>query len=192
VYAIVDRDWTGIGHLVAGLLLCAAAVALLLFSFGGDSPAVEAAPVVAPAPPAVPGIEIRKQAAGEPFRVAGASFEVLRSPQAGWANAARARPMPAGVRSVVLAVEVVNRGRTRFNPGLLSYLLKGPDGAVYAPARGGVVGPAGLGLASGLPRGAAAVERLVFAIPTRLRRPVLAIQPAPARPLEVRVRLGRG
>jgi hypothetical protein len=192
VYVLVDRDWTGVGHLTAGLLLCAAAAVLLLASFGGGSPSVEAPPSSPPARLASLGVAVRHEAVGRRFEVAGASFRVLRSPAAGWASAARARPLPAGVRREVLAVEVTNHTRSRFNPGLLSYLLRGAGGALYAPDRGGVVGPAGLGLASGLPRGAGAEERLVFLVPARLRHPVLAIQPSPARPLEVRVRLGRG
>jgi hypothetical protein len=192
MYVFVDRDWTGVGHLIAGLLLCGAAFALLFLSFGGDSPSVETgAGAPPPTPAAGPEFEVRHEATARRFEVASASFLVLDRPPASWASAARARPLPPGIRREVLAVEVTNRGRSRFNPGLLSYLLKGPDGALYAPERGGVVGPAGLGLASGLPRGASAEERLVFAVPARLRHPVLAIQPSPARPLEVRVRLGR-
>ncbi len=193
MYVLVDRDWTGVWHLVAGLLLCAAAAALLFASFGQGSPPVEMEPVAAPPPlQAGGGVEVRHEVAGRRFEVAGASFLVLGSPGARWANAVSARPTPPGVRRQVLAVEVTNRTRDRFNPGLLSYLLKGPGGALYAPDRGGVVGPTGLGLASGLPPGARAQERLVFTVPARLRRPVLAIQPSPARPLEVRVRLGQG
>jgi hypothetical protein len=192
MYVLADRDWTGAWHLIAGLLLCAAAAALLFASFGGGAPRAEVEPAAAPPPPSAGGgVEVRHEHAGHRFEVVGASFLVLESLGAPWASAARTRPMPSGVRRVVLAVEVTNRTRDRFNPGLLSYLLKGPDGALYAPDRGGVVGPTGLGLASGLPRGSGAEERLVFTVPARLRRPVLAIQPSPARPLEVRVRLGR-
>lgn len=196
MYAIADlfayRDWTGAGHLVAGLLFCAGAFLLLFVSFGGGSRPLETGPSAPPALVAAPALAVRHEAAGRSFEVAGASFRVLGRPDAGWARAARARPLPPGLRREVLAVEVVNRTRSRFNPGLLSYLLKGPNGRLYAPERGGVVGPSGLGLASGLPRGARAEERLVFSVPARLRRPVLAIQPSPSRPLEVRVRLGRG
>jgi len=193
VHVLAYRDWTGAGHFVAGLLLCVGAFVLLFVSFGGDSPVPEAASAPPPvARPAGSGIEVRHEALGRSFDAGGASFRVVTHPDAGWAEAARAARTPPGVRREVLAVEVVNRGRSRFNPGLLSYLLRGPDGALYAPERGGVVGPAGLGFVSGLPRGASAQERLVFAVPARLRHPVLAIQPSPARALEVRVRLGRG
>jgi hypothetical protein len=193
MYVLVDRDWTGVGQLIAGLLLCGAAAALLFVSFGGDAGSVE----TEPGPPsaasvAEPQLAVRHEQAGHRFTVAGASFLVLDTPAAAWASAARAHPLPAGIRREVLAVEVTNRSRSRFNPGLLSYLLRGSSGALYAPERGGVVGPNGLGLASGLPRGASAEERLVFAVPARLRHPVLAIQPSPARPLEVRVPLGQG
>jgi hypothetical protein len=193
VYVFVDRDWTGVGHLIGGLLLCGAAIALLLVSFGSDAASVETEPSPPPASPAsTPALAVRHEVTGHRFAAAGATFLVLERPPASWASAVRARPLPPGIRREVLAVEVTNRARARFNPGLLSYLLKGPNGALYAPERGGVVGPNGLGLASGLPRGASAEERLVFAVPARLRHPVLAIQPSPARPLEVRVRLGRG
>jgi hypothetical protein len=191
MHVFAYRDWTGAPHLVAGVLLCLGALLLLLAPFGGDSAPGEAARSAAPAPvrPAA-ALEVRREAVGRRFEVAGASFRVLAHPGAGWASAARAARTPPGTRREVLAVEVVNRSRARFNPGLLSYLLRGPDGALYAPERGGIVGPAGLGYASGLPRGARAVERLVFSVPARLRHPVLALQPSPTRPLEVRVRLG--
>jgi hypothetical protein len=190
VYPFGDRDWTGVGHLVLGLLLCGGALALLLTSLGGTSPP-SAEQSAAPPPPARPAarVEIRREPAGRPFTVAGASFTVLPHPGAAWAAAARAGGI-GGSRLEVLAVEVVNRTRTGFNPALLSYLLRGRGNALYAPERGGTVGPNGLGLASGLPRGARAEERLVFAVPVGLRHPVLAIQPSPVRPLELRIQLG--
>jgi hypothetical protein len=61
---------------------------------------------------------------------------------------------------------------------------------MYAPERAGAVGPRGLGLASGLPVGARAEERLVFSLPDALRHPVLAIQPSPSLPVEARIPLG--
>jgi hypothetical protein len=91
---------------------------------------------------------------------------------------------------IVAAVEVRNLGRKRFNPGLLTYLLRGAHDTLYAPTRAGVVGSAGLGQASGLPIGAHAEERLVFRPQAALRRPVLAFQPLPSAAVEVRVPLG--
>jgi hypothetical protein len=191
VYFLLDRDWEGATHFLLALLLAGAAVTLLFASFGGGTPG-EAVPEAAtpvghfsaaPTP-------VRHETPTRSFTVAGASFAVLPDPGGSWARTAAARPAAPGQRLVVAAVAVVNRSRRQFNPGLLSYLLRGPGGALYSPQRAGVVGPAGLGLASGLPRGARAEERLVFSVPARFRHPVLALQPAATQALEVRVPLG--
>jgi hypothetical protein len=193
MYVFADRDWEGVSHLVAALILCAAAAALLFVSLGGDSSGSSALPGSGAAPAApVPRLSVRHESAGSVFEVAGASFTVAVDPPAGWASSIRARRPKPGQRWFVAAVEVVNGGRHGFNPGLLSYLARGPHGALYAPLKAGAVGPQGLGLASGLPAGARAEERLVFSLPAALRHPVLAIQPSPARALEVRVPLVAG
>jgi hypothetical protein len=190
VYVLLDRDWEGASHFLAALGLCAAAVALLFVSLGGGSPEGATTAPGGAAAPATARIEIRRESSDESFAVAGASFLVRGHPQAAWASSFRARAAKPGQRWVVAAVEVTNDSRPGFNPGLLSYLARGPHGALYAPLRAGAVGPQGLGLASGLPAGARAEERLVFSLPDSLRPPVLAIQPAPTRALEVRVPLG--
>ena len=190
MYVFVDRDWAGVSHLVAALLLCAAAAGLLFVSLGGDSSGSALLPGAGAAPTApAPRLAVRHEPAGSAFEVAGASFTVDVNPTAGWAGSIRARQPRRGQRWFVAAVAVVNGSRHGFNPGLLSYLARGPHGALYAPLKAGAVGPQGLGLASGLPAGSRAEERLVFSLPAALRHPVLAIQPAPARALEVRVPL---
>lgn len=192
MYFLLDRDWEGATHFLLALLLASAAATLLFASFGGGSSGDSAlAPAASPvADFSAAPTPVRRAAPARPFTVAGASFKVLPDPGDGWARAAVARPAAPGQRLVVAAVEVVNHSRRQFNPGLLSYLLRGPKGALYSPRRAGVVGPAGLGLASGLPRGTTAEERLVFAVPRGFRHPVLALQPAATRALEVRVPLG--
>lgn len=184
------RDWTGVSFFLGSLFLAAAAVALLFVSFGAG--ASNRAGVAAAAPEGavpIPQIVVRVEAAEQPFAVAGATFTVDPSPRARWATAFRAREAQPGQHWVVAAVRVVNDSRRGFNPGLLSYLARGPRGALFAPTRAGVAGPAGLGEATGLPAGAGAEERLVFSLPDSLRHPVLAIQPVPTRALEVRVPL---
>jgi hypothetical protein len=190
MYVLVDRDWAGVSHFVAALLLCAAAAGLLFVSLDGDSSGSSVLPGSDPAPAAPPPrLEVRHQAAGSAFEVAGASFTVDVAPAAGWARAIRAQRPRAGQRWFLASVAVVNGSRHGFNPGLLSYLARGPHGALYAPLKAGAVGPQGLGLAGGLPAGAGAEERLVFSLPATLLHPVLAIQPAPSRALELRVPL---
>ncbi len=190
MYALLDRDWEGAPHFLAALGLCAAAAALLFVSLGDGSSDGVTAPVGGAAPAAAAPIAIRREEPGRSFEVAGASFLVRGHPQAAWASSFRDRAAKPGQHWVLAAVEVTNASRRGFNPGLLSYLARGPRGALYAPLRAGAVGPQGLGLASGLPVGARAEERLVFPLPDSLRHPVLAIQPAPTRALEVRVPLG--
>jgi hypothetical protein len=192
VYLLTERDWEGIPLVLAGLLLAAAAAALLFVSVGsgphgGSSPQLVAQPTAGP----MPRITVRGERAGEPFTAAGAAFRVASHPSSAWAVAARRLGAGADRRLVVVAVAVENLSRRHFNPALLSFLLRSRGGALIAPREAGIVGPDGLGLASGLPAGAHAEERLVFESPARLRRPVLAIQPSPSRALEVRVPLGR-
>jgi hypothetical protein len=188
--AFAYRDWTGASYFLGALLLLAAAVALLFVSLGGGAATRAGAPVASgTGAGAAPEIVVRRKAVGRPFEVAGASFSVDANPAAGWASTAQSREAKPGQRWVVAAVEIVNHERRAFNPGLLSYLARGPRGALYAPVRAGVVGPSGLGEASGLPAGAGAEERLLFSLPKSLRHPVLAIQPSPTQPLEVRVPL---
>ncbi|HET7444105.1 MAG TPA: hypothetical protein VFJ57_05545 [Solirubrobacterales bacterium] len=191
MYVLADRDWVGVPQILVALLLGAAAAVLLFVSVGGGSPRPGSDLVAArtAAPASVP-IAIRRQRAGERFEVAGASFRVARRPLGAWGGAPRRLVAPRGERLLAVAVTVVNRARQAFNPGLLSYLVRGPGGTMLAPLRAGVVGPDGLGRAGGLPLGAGAEERLVFALPDRLRSPVLAIQPSPVCALEVRVPLG--
>jgi hypothetical protein len=184
------RDWTGVSYFLCSLLLAAAAIALLFVSLGGSaSDRVEVSAVAPVSSIPAPGISIRKEVVNRPFEVAGATFTVDPAPGARWATSFHGREAGPGQRWVLAAVKVVNGSRRSFNPGLLSYLARGPRGALYAPVRAGVAGPSGLGLATGLPVGAGAEERLVFSLPDSLRHPVLAIQPVPARALEVRVPL---
>jgi hypothetical protein len=195
MYVLTERDWSGLPHALGAMLLIGAAAALLFVSAGsgGDSP--QAAELVSqPSAGEQPQIAVRLETAEEPFTAAHASFRVLDHPGAGWASALLRRENPgAGYRWVVVAVEVENLGRRRFNPGLLPYLLRTDSGgSLLAPDRAGVVGPDGLGRASGLPVGARAEERLVYRVPAHTRRTVLSIQPSPLRALEVRVPLGPG
>lgn len=191
MYVLTDRDWMGAPQFLLALLLCGAAALLLFASFGGGSrdPGVSQAARKASAP-APPAITVRREAAGERFEVAGASFLVTRRPANAWGGGLGRLTARSGQTLLAVAVEVVNRGRSSFNPALLSYLLRGPEGTMLAPLRAGAVGPNGLGLASGLPVGAAAEERLVFSVPKGGPGGVLAIQPSPGRALEVRIPLG--
>ncbi|HEV7562909.1 MAG TPA: hypothetical protein VGO24_05355 [Solirubrobacterales bacterium] len=190
MYLLADRDWIGFSHLVAGLVLCAAAVALLCVSIGGDSSAGDAAPVtIVPSAPPRPAIAVRNERAGRSFEAAGVSFRVIADPNRAWANQVD-RPARGRAQQVLaVAVDVVNVHRRGFDPGLLPYLLRGPRGQLFAPVRAGAVGPNSLARKGGLPRGAAAEERLVFSLPAGLRRKLLVIQPVPTRALEVRVPL---
>ncbi|HUC00343.1 MAG TPA: hypothetical protein VMS11_10995 [Solirubrobacterales bacterium] len=190
MYVLADRDWVGVPQILTALLLGGAAAVLLFASFGGGTgrPGSDLVAARTGAPAPAP-IAVRHERAGERFEVAGASFLVARRPLGAWGGAARRLVAPRGERLLVIAVTVVNRGRHAFNPGLLSYLVRGPEGTILAPLRAGAVGPNGLGRTGGLPLGAAAEERLVFALPDRLRDPVLAIQPSPVRALEVRISL---
>jgi hypothetical protein len=193
VYLLTERDWAGVPHILAGLLMAGAALALLFVSAGGPSRAGSPAELTAHSSAGpMPRIAVRNEPAGRQFTVAGASFQVAGRPGATWAAAVRRQDPGTGRRWVIAAVAVENLSRERFNPGLLSYLLRSRGGTLIAPQRAGVVGPAGLGTASGLPAGARAEQRLVFRVPAALRRPVLAIQPSPSRALEVRVPLAEG
>lgn len=191
MYVLTDRDWMGAPQFFLALLLCGAAAVLLFASFGGGSHDPAAGPTAkrasAPAPPA---IAIRREPVGKRFEVAGASFLVARRPAGAWGGAVGRLTARRGERLMAVAVEIVNRARSSFNPALLTYLLRGSGGAILAPLRAGVVGPDGLGRAGGLPVGARAEERLVFAVAKETRRPVLAIQPSLGRALEVRIPLG--
>lgn len=190
--ALRYRDWTGAPHVVVALLLVAAAVALLLISTRvGDEKLPAFEPAAARDAGQRPEIAIRREAPGQSFAAAGASFAVSTRPEAGWADAVRREDPGAGRRWIVVSVVVENLSRQRFNPALLPYLLRAGDGRLFAPDRAGIAGPGGLGRASGLPLGARAEERLAFAVPATLRRPTLTIQPSPARALEVRLPLLR-
>lgn len=193
MYPLTGRDWTGVPHVLAGLLLAGAALALLFVTIGGNSrarPATE--PVAPPSAGQRPQVAVRGEAVGEPFTAASASFQVSAHPDSGWARGVQQHNPGARHRWLLVAVEIENLGRRHFNPGLLSYLLRSGDGGLLAPWRGGVVGPDALGTARGLPVGARAEQRLVYRVPTGLRRPTLVIQPSPSRPLEVRIPLARG
>jgi hypothetical protein len=182
----------GVPHAVLATLMAAGAAALLFVSIGGnDSGDRPAAPVSRPSAGETPAIAIRRVDAGEGFTVAGAAFRVVASPGAGWARTAVASAPGTDRRWIVAAVEVRNLDRRGFDPGLLSYLLRGRGGMLYAPERAGVVGPNSLGTATGLRAGEVAEERLLFRVPASLRRPVLAIQPSAERALEVRVPLAQ-
>lgn len=193
MYLLSERDWQGLPHVVAALALIGAALALLFVSVGpGEQSVPSSEPVAAIDAGQRPAISVRTEHIGEVFTAARAAFQVSVEPGRGWAAAIRRRDPGAGHRWLVLAVGVGNLGRRHFNPALLSYLLRGRGGALFAPERAGVVGPTGLGEASGLPVGARAEERLVYRVPAGLRGASLTIQPSPAIPLEIRVPLGRG
>ncbi|MBS1886683.1 MAG: hypothetical protein JSU06_05785 [Actinobacteria bacterium] len=187
----LDRDWVGVWHFLGALALFAAAAALLFVTIGGASEGGRTAAQVAPPRVSPPRVRVRTVAAGESFTVAGAAFTVLDGPRAGWARHALAFPHAPGARLVVAAVDVVGRGRAHLNPALLSYLVRGPGGALYAPLRSGVVGPNSISQTRGLGSGEKAQERLLFSLPKSVRDPVLAIQPAATKALEVRVPLAR-
>lgn len=191
MYLLYERDWAGLPHALAATLLAAAAAALLLVSFGGgDAPLEPVERAVSAGAGAPPPIAVRREPAGEPFVAAGAAFEVLAAPGAAWAAGASRAGAGPGRQAIVVAVEIENLGRRGFDPGALPYLLRGAGGELQAPWRSGVVGPDALATRAGLPVGGRAEQRLVFRVPAELRRPVLAIQPSPARALEVRVPLG--
>lgn len=189
---LTDRDWVGVPQILLALLLCGAA-AVLLFASVGDQAGRPGSDLVAArtSAPAPAPIAVRHQRLGERFEVAGASFLAARRPLGAWGGGAQRLTARPGERLLAVAVIVVNHSRRAFNPGLLPYLIRGAGGMMLAPLRAGAVGPDGLGRAAGLPLGAAAEERLVFALPERLRSPVLAIQPSAGRALEVRVPLGQ-
>jgi hypothetical protein len=188
---LLDRDWVGVWHFLAAAAVLAAAAGLLFVTIGGGGPGGEPT-VIDGATPRIPApqVQVRRVAAGEPFTVAGAEFTVVDGPTAGWARRALAGQAAAGHRLVVAAVDVVGRGRRHLDPTLLSYLVRGPHGSLYAPLRSGVIGPNTISETRGLQAGEAAEERLLFSLPKSLRRPVLTIQPAATQALEVRVPLG--
>lgn len=188
----LDRDWVGVGHFLIAAVFVAAAAGLMVITFGGGSSRArrDGGGVAAPAV-AAPSVKVRTVAAGEAFTVAGASFTVIDRPRAGWARRAVAAAPAPGRRLVVSAVEVVGRGRPHFDPALLSYLVRGPGGSLYAPVKSGIVGPNSISETRGLGRGESAEERLLFSLPNSVRRPILAIQPAATRALEVRVPLAQ-
>jgi len=154
------------GYLAGALVLLAGACTVLLLSFGGRSAMTTTTPSVsAPEAGQRPTITIRPERVGRDFTVSGATFRVIPSAGAGWAREIEAQNPGSGRRWMVLAVDVTNVSRAGFNPGLLTYQLSGPHGALYAPDRGGVVGPVSLGTRAGLAAGEGAEERLAFRVP---------------------------
>jgi hypothetical protein len=191
VHVLADRDWVGFPQLLAGLGLCLAAAVLLLVSFGGGPPRAGGASSQPRAAAAtLPPVTVRTAITGHGFRAAGARFRVVSLGRGLWRRSGGRLVLGAGQRPLLVAVEVVNLIRRGFDPGQLSYSLRGAHGTLIAPLRAGAVGPNSLATAGGLPRGAGAEVRLAFALPRRLHRVVLAIQPSARRALEIRVPLG--
>jgi len=191
--------WTtltsGVGpaYLAGALLLIAGAAAVLSFSFGGRS--APTATTSVPSPPDAGqqrAVKMKPEPVGREFTVAGATFRVIPSPGAAWAREIEAQHPARGRRWVVMAIEVTNVNRSHFNPGLLVYQLSGPQGALYSPDRGGVVGPDSLGTRQGLPSGGSAEERLAFEVPAGSTPLRLLIEPVQNGNLQVRVRLPVG
>ena len=87
---------------------------------------------------------------------------------------------------------MTNASRSHFNPGLLTYQLGGPHGALYAPDRGGVVGPSSLGTRAGLAPGESAEERLGFRVPGGTSQLRLLLDPTRNGALQVQVPLPAG
>ena len=172
------------------ILLIAAAAAILTLASGAEGPS-STTTGAQPTPPQAgphPTVRVRNEAAQEPFTVAGATFRVIPAPGAPWAQAIEAQDPGAGQRWITVSIEITNLHRSRFNPALLSYRLRG-TGALYSPERGGIVGPGALGTRQGLPRGASAEERLAFGVPAGAARLALTFEPKPNGPLQLRVPL---
>lgn len=191
-WTVVDRDWVGVPHAIAALVLAAGAAAVLLVPGAGPHSLAPEQRVAAPTAGPAPEVAIREERADAPFAVAGVRFGVDVDPGAAWARLAARHDLGSGRRPLVVAVAVENVSRLGFDPTLVSYLLRGRNGSLQAPSRSGIVGPASLGRTGTLRPAATAQQRLVFSVPAGLRRPVLAIQPAPGRALEVRVPLSGG
>ena len=176
------------------LLVAAAGACILVLSTGGDEQG-STAPQTPAAPPDAgpsPTLEVRTESAGRPFTASEASFLVIPNPSGSWTEAIVAEDPGASRQWVLVSIEVVNVDRSRFNPALLSYRLRGAGGDLYSPDRGGVVGPNELGTSEGLPRGARAEERLAFRVPSTADRLSLAFEPTLNGPRQVRVPLSAG
>jgi hypothetical protein len=174
------------------LLLIAAALFVLMVSFGRSH---QAQTVPAPSPLQAgprPQIKLRDESLGKPFTVAGATFRVISSAGSRWAKPLERRIPTGGRVWFALAVEVTNVSRSRFNPALLSYRLRGPGGKLYLPDRGGVVGPSSLGTRQGLTVGTHAEEQLAFLVPADEPALALAFEPVLNGGMQVRVKLPRG
>jgi hypothetical protein len=183
------RDGVGLPYALAALLLIGAASAVLLLSFRGSQEQPAPAPPTPTTAGPRPSIDARSEPASKPFDLGGAQFVVDPSPGAEWASAFRARGAGHGQRWLVVAVEVTNLHRHRFNPALIPYRVRAADGTLYGAERAGAVGPNSISTASGLPPHATAEERLAFRIPTDQRNLTLLFEPVANGRVQARVPL---
>ena len=173
----------------AGAAVAAAGAVLLLPGLtggeGGETRAEQTATAPRAATPAAPPGDIERRA-GRAFVVAGVRFRIFVPGGDEWAEAIRRRPLPGGLRWVVLGVKATNLSRPSFNGNTLAYRLRA-DGRLIAPRLSGGTGPESLARTGRLRRGASSLSQLGFAVPRGARRLGLVFEPRPGGAARVHV-----
>ena len=156
----------------AGTAVAAAGAVLLLPGLTGGDDGESRAEQTVTAPGAAPTVAAPRDVerrAGRAFVVDGVRFRVFVPGGDEWADAMRRRPLPRGLRWVVLGVKATNLGRSRFNGNALAYRLRA-DERLIAPRFSGGTGPESLVRTGRLRRGTSSLTQLGFEVPRGARR----------------------
>ena len=175
----------------AGGAVAAAAAILLLPGLTGGDDGESRAEQTATAPGAAPAVAAPRDVerrAGRAFVADGVRFRVFVPGGDEWAEAMRRRPLPRGLRWVVVGVKATNLARTRFNGNTLAYRLRA-DGRLIAPRHSGGTGPESLTRTGRLRRGASSLTQLGFEVPRGARRLGLVFEPRAGGSMRVHVAL---
>jgi len=163
----------------AGAAVAAAGAVLLLPGLTGGDDGESRAEQTATAPGADPAVTAPRDVerrAGRRFVVDGVRFRVFVPGGDAWAQAMRRRPLPRGLRWVVLGVKATNLSRARFNGNTLAYRLRA-GGRLIAPRFSGGTGPESLARTGRLRRGASSLTQLGFEVPRGAGRLGLVCEP---------------
>ena len=170
------RPWRVVA---AGAAVAAAGGVLLLpgLTGGDDSGPGAQQTVTAPGPgPAVAAVRDVERRVGRAFVADGVRFRVFVPGADEWAEAVRRRPLPRGLRWVVLGVKATNLSRSRFNGNTLAYRLRA-GGRLIAPRFSGGTGPESLIRTGRLRRGTSSLTQLGFEVPRDAGRLGLVFEP---------------
>ncbi|MDP1847554.1 MAG: hypothetical protein Q8K79_07170 [Solirubrobacteraceae bacterium] len=175
----------------AGAAVAAAGAVLLLPGLTGGDDGESRAEQTVSTPGAAATVAAPRDVehrAGGAFVVDGVRFRVFVPGGDEWAQAMRRRPLPRGLRWVVLGVKATNLSRSRFNGNTLAYRLRA-GGRLIAPRFSGGTGPESLVRTGRLRRGTASLTQLGFEVPRGPGRLGLVFEPRAGGSVRVHVAL---